>query len=178
MVDELVDADVLQADGVEHAGGGLDDARRGMTGHGLEGDALGDEGADAFERDDLFKFDAVAEGAAGGDDRVDQLDAGELHFHVGFHARIFPSEWMRLLRSRCDGADRLQGFCQDAAHCGRGLIDADQRGERGGQIDRSYTFMILAGNEGSAIEGERHVAVVGPRAEVRGAAELFRLSAI
>ncbi len=58
--------------------------------------------ADAFEGDDLFKFDAVAEGAAGGDDRVDQFNAGQLHFHVGFHARIFPSEWMRLLLNLVD----------------------------------------------------------------------------
>jgi hypothetical protein len=91
-LDELSDADVLKSNGIKHAGGGLDDARRGMAGHGLDGNALGDERADAFERDDLFKFDAVAESAAGGDDRVGQFNAGKLHFHVGFHARIFPSE--------------------------------------------------------------------------------------
>ena len=87
-LDEVVDADVLQADGVQHAGGGLDDARRGMAGHGFERDALGDEGADPLERDDLFKFDAVTEGAAGGDDRVGEFEAGQLHFHVGFHAAL------------------------------------------------------------------------------------------
>ena len=91
LLDELGDADVLQSDGIEHARSGLDDARRGMAGHGFQRDALGDERADALQRDDLFKFDAVAEGAAGGDDRVGQLDAGELHFHVGFHARWFSS---------------------------------------------------------------------------------------
>ena len=32
--DELFDADVLQADGVEHAGGGLDDAGRGWPAMG------------------------------------------------------------------------------------------------------------------------------------------------
>ena len=58
----------------------------GMAGHGLERDALGDEAADPLEGDDLFKFDAVAEGAAGGDDRVDQFDAGQRNSHVGFHA--------------------------------------------------------------------------------------------
>ena len=83
--DELFDADVLQADGVEHAGGGLNDARRGMTGHRLERDALGHEAADPFERNNLFKLDAVAEGAAGGDDRVGQFKTGQRHFHVGFH---------------------------------------------------------------------------------------------
>ena len=48
-LDELGDADVLEADGVEHAGGGLDDAGRGMSLDGLERYALGDEGADALE---------------------------------------------------------------------------------------------------------------------------------
>ena len=46
--DEVVDADVLESDGVEHAGGGLNDARSGMAGHGLERDSLGDEAADGF----------------------------------------------------------------------------------------------------------------------------------
>jgi hypothetical protein len=84
LLDELGDADILQADGVEHAGGGLDDARRGVAGHGLQRDSLGDESADAVQRDDFFKLDAVAEGAAGGDDRVGQLDAGQLTFMSGF----------------------------------------------------------------------------------------------
>ena len=98
LLDELDDADVLQPDGVEHACGGLDNAWRGMSLHRFQRDALGDKGADPLQRNDLFKFDAVAERAAGGDHRVVQLDPGELHFHVGFHARIFPSKPNRLLR--------------------------------------------------------------------------------
>ena len=82
------DADILQADGVQHAGRGLDDARRGVAGHGFKRDTLGDEGAQAIESDDLFEFDAVAEGAAGGDDRVHQFNTGQRNSHVGFHARV------------------------------------------------------------------------------------------
>ena len=66
--DEGADAHVLEADGVDHAGGGLDDAGRGVAGHGLAGEAFGDEGADVVEGDDVFELDAVAEGSAGGDD--------------------------------------------------------------------------------------------------------------
>ena len=76
--DEALDADVLQADGVDHAGGGLDEAGRRVAGHGLAGEALGDEAADAVEGDDLFKLDAIAEGAAGGDDGRAELDSGEV----------------------------------------------------------------------------------------------------
>ena len=86
LFNELGDANVLESDGIEHAGGGLDDARGCMSRHRLEGNTLGDKRTDALEGDDLFKFDAVAESAARGDDRVGQFDAGELHSHVGFHA--------------------------------------------------------------------------------------------
>jgi len=87
VLEVLLDADVLEADGVEHAGSGLDDARGGMAGHGVEGDSLGDESTDALKGDDLFKFDTVAEGAAGGDDWVDQFHSGQRDFHVGFQWR-------------------------------------------------------------------------------------------
>ena len=69
-LDEAVHADALQADGVQHAGGRLDDARRRVA------FALGNEQplhADAAERgqiDDVGVLEAVAEAAAGGDDRV------------------------------------------------------------------------------------------------------------
>ena len=81
---EVLDADVLQADGVQHAGGGLDDARGGVAGHGLQRDALGDEAADPLQLDDLFKFDAVAKGAAGGDDWVDEVHPSHSTFMSGF----------------------------------------------------------------------------------------------
>jgi len=81
--DEGTDAHVLEADGVDHASGGLDDARRGIAGHGLAGEALGDEGSDVIERDNVFEFDAVAKGSAGGDDGRAQLYACHVHVHVG-----------------------------------------------------------------------------------------------
>ena len=61
-----------------------------MAGHGFKGDALGDKAADLLQSDDLFKFDAIAEGAAGGDDRVDEFHPGHSDFHVGFHAGGVP----------------------------------------------------------------------------------------
>ena len=57
-------------------------ARRRIAGHGLARKPLGDEAAEFFERDDLFELDAVAEGAAGGDDRVRQWNTREAHAQV------------------------------------------------------------------------------------------------
>ncbi len=68
-------------------GSGLQNARGGWPLIGWQRDSLGHESADPLERDDLFEFDSVAEGAAGGDHRVDQRHAGQLHFHIGFHVR-------------------------------------------------------------------------------------------
>ena len=76
--DELFDAYILQADCVEHAGRSLDNAWWRMARNGLEGDTLGDEATDPFERNDLFEFDSIAEGATGRDDGVDQFEPGQL----------------------------------------------------------------------------------------------------
>ena len=86
--DELLHAHILEPDSVEHSSRSLDDARRGVAGHRFHRDALGDQGADPLQMHDLFKLDAIAEGAAGGKDRVGQLQAGQRHFHLGFHARL------------------------------------------------------------------------------------------
>ena len=88
VANECFDADVLQADGVQHAGGGLDDAGRGVAGHGFAGEAFDDQAADAVERDDVFKLDAIAEGSAGGDDRVAELDPGEADRHIRLHGLV------------------------------------------------------------------------------------------
>ena len=65
-------------------------ARRRMTGHRFQRNALGDERADPLQRDDLFKFDAVAKGAARGDDRVAQLDPANCTLMSGFTRGRFP----------------------------------------------------------------------------------------
>ncbi len=88
LLDEGVDAHILEADGVDHAGGCLDDAGRGVAGHGSAGEILGDEGADAVEGEDVLELDAVAEGAAGGDDGGYEVDAGEVDAHVGGHRDV------------------------------------------------------------------------------------------
>src|SRR5580692_883160 len=81
-VDEGAGADVLQSDGIEHAGGGLVKARRGIAGHGLFRKSLHHEAAELVQVDDVFELDAVAKRATGGDYRVLELNAGEAHAKV------------------------------------------------------------------------------------------------
>src|SRR5438309_7188627 len=80
---ESAGADVLQADGVKHAGGSLEDARRGIAGHGLRRESFGDKAAQLFQSDDFFEFNAVAEGAAGGENRILEANAAELDRQIG-----------------------------------------------------------------------------------------------
>jgi hypothetical protein len=61
---------VLETYGVDHGGGGGEEARGSSAVHGGEGEALGDDAAEAPKIDEVGKFDAIAEGAGGGDDRV------------------------------------------------------------------------------------------------------------
>ena len=112
-LEKLHDAHVLEPDGVQHAGCRLHNARRRVAGHRFQRDALGDESADPFQREDFFKLDAIAEGAAGGDDRVGQFDACQLNFHVGFHAAIVLLSVFSSQRLRC----RAAGFVQTAWRC-------------------------------------------------------------
>ena len=82
---EAVDADALEADGVEHAGRRLDDARRRMALALGEEQALDRDAAERREIDDVAVLDAVAEAAAGGDERVRQAERadGDREVHGG-----------------------------------------------------------------------------------------------
>ena len=75
-------ADVLQADGIEHAGRGFPQARRRIADHGLFRQTLHHEAAELVEVDDIFEFDAVTKGSAGGDDGVFEFNAGKVHTEV------------------------------------------------------------------------------------------------
>ena len=61
--DEPVDADALQADGVQHAGRRFDDARRRMALALVEEQALDGDAAERREVDGVGVLDAVAEAA-------------------------------------------------------------------------------------------------------------------
>ena len=75
VADEGLDADVLEADRVQHPGRRLGDARRRVPGARLEREALGDEAADPAQVQERRQLAAVAEGARGRQHRVAQRDA-------------------------------------------------------------------------------------------------------
>ena len=87
-LDEGANPDVLQSDGIDHAAGGLDQARSLVAGHRLQRQALGDKTADAVDGDNVFKFNPIAEGSAGGNDRVAQQHTGEANAHIRLHGLV------------------------------------------------------------------------------------------
>jgi hypothetical protein len=84
---ELFDAHVLQPDRIQHA-------RRRLHRRGAAWPAIGSSEmplvtiAPSRSSHNLFEFDAVAKGSAGGDHWIHQLQPGKLHSHVGFHLRL------------------------------------------------------------------------------------------
>ena len=74
LADEAMDANALQADRVQHAGGRFGDARRRVALPLLEEQPLDGDAAEHRQIDDLVVFEAIAKAAAGGDDRIGQLE--------------------------------------------------------------------------------------------------------
>src|ERR1700690_2422186 len=101
VVHEGAGPDVLQADGVQHSGGGFIQARRRVADQGLARKAFDHESAQPLQVDDVFKFHAVAEGAAGGEDRVLQRDSGKTDTEIGSHAAGALVVFFRLKFIRC-----------------------------------------------------------------------------
>ena len=69
-LDEGLDAVVVQPDGIEHAAGGFDGARRRIARPGLLGDRLGQNPAQPGDVDQSGHFPGVAERARGDHDRI------------------------------------------------------------------------------------------------------------
>jgi hypothetical protein len=90
MGDEVVDAVVVEADGVKHAGRRFDGARRRVADARLARHGLGDDAAQAGEIDGAGHLAGVAEGARGNEDRVLQMQAAERDGEVG-HVRDYGS---------------------------------------------------------------------------------------
>ena len=77
MRDEVIDAVVIEADGVEHAAGGLDGARRRIAGARLPRYRLGNDPAELGEIDHARHLARVAERAARDEDGILQAEAAE-----------------------------------------------------------------------------------------------------
>ena len=83
--DKGPDADVLQADGVDHAGPGLPDTRRRVAVHGLAGETLDHDAPQSGQIDQILQFHTVGEGAGGGQHRGLKRNAAQRSSQAGRH---------------------------------------------------------------------------------------------
>ena len=74
LVEKSLRADVLQADGIQHAGRGFPQTRRRIADHRLLRQSLHHKAAQLAEMDYIFEFNSIAESAAGGDDGILELE--------------------------------------------------------------------------------------------------------
>ena len=100
LLDDLMHARVLEADGVDHAGRTLRDTRKLVAVTLLDGRSLEGDGAEDIEIIEIPVFLAVAEGSGGRNDRVCQFDARKLcrdiYHTISSHVKIGPSLQTRL----------------------------------------------------------------------------------
>src|SRR5262249_37648293 len=82
LLDEGAGADVLQADGVQHAGGGLKQPRRRIAHHRFARESFRDKAPQLPQRDHIFELDAVSKSSAGGDDRVLESNTAEVDAQI------------------------------------------------------------------------------------------------
>src|SRR4029079_1344292 len=99
MDDEMVEAVVVEADGIEQAAGGLDGPRRRVADPRLGGDGLGDDAAEFGEVDEAGHLAGVAERAAGDQAGVAEGQPAEGDGEVG-HKRILTPEARRARGTR------------------------------------------------------------------------------
>ncbi len=88
MMDEMFDAVVVEADGVEHSRRRLDGARRRVADARLARDGFGDDAAQPREIDEAGHLPCVAERARGHEDGIAQAKAAEGDGKVGHDASI------------------------------------------------------------------------------------------
>ena len=87
MFDKRFEAVVVQADAVEHAGGGFDRSPRRVAGPRLLGDRFGNDAAEALQIDQAGHFPCIAERARGRQDWIGQFEAAKLDREVGGSGR-------------------------------------------------------------------------------------------
>src|SRR5437764_5617322 len=85
-VKKCAGANVLQANGIKHSGGGFIETRRRIADHGLTRESFDHEAAKLVQMHNVFELDAVGKGAAGGNDGILQFDSGKADLKIGSHA--------------------------------------------------------------------------------------------
>jgi hypothetical protein len=72
----------LEADGIEHPGGGGVEAGRWGAFNGFAGQTLGDEASEAIQINQVGEFEAVTKGSAGGENRIPQAQRANFYAEV------------------------------------------------------------------------------------------------
>jgi len=72
----------LEADGIEHPRGGLAKPRTGCAFDGFAGKAFGNKAAEAVQVHEVGKFEAVAEGSTGCENRILQAQRANFYAEV------------------------------------------------------------------------------------------------
>jgi hypothetical protein len=72
----------LEADGIQHPGGGLTKAGGGGSFDRFAGEAFGDEAAETIQVNEVGKFEAVAEGTTGCENRIPQAQRANFYAEV------------------------------------------------------------------------------------------------
>src|SRR6266478_569388 len=83
MMDKMLDAVVIETDGVEHARGCLDRSRGRVAGARLARDRFGDDAAKELEIDDLGHFAGVAKRARCNQNGIAQIQAAQGDRKIG-----------------------------------------------------------------------------------------------
>ncbi len=76
------DPHILEADGIEHAGGGREEPGSGGTFDGFPGKALCNEAAEAVQVNEVGEFEAVTKGSTGGENRITQAQRANFYAEV------------------------------------------------------------------------------------------------
>ena len=72
----------MQAHRVQHAGRSTDQTRGRRSRHGLKGQPLDDEAAEAVQVHQMGKFNAVSKRTAGGDNRIGETHGANFYSEV------------------------------------------------------------------------------------------------
>ena len=82
-IEKRLRPDILQADGIEHAGRSFPKTRRRIADHRFLRQALHHKAAQLAQMDDILEFDPVAESATGRDDRILERNACDVYAEIG-----------------------------------------------------------------------------------------------
>ena len=121
MRDERLDAVVVEADRVEHAGGGLDRSPRRVAGARFLRDRFRQNAAEAADIDEAFHLAGIAERARGDEDRIRQPQSAELNGEINRSCGLEAS------RKQESNVENMVRRCDQILKCKRAICNPSRR---------------------------------------------------